>query len=344
MGFEIRQGDVLKRLAEMPEASVHCCVTSPPYWRLRDYDTAVWEGGSADCDHIYNHGVQGSQGERASRTFTAQAVYRDVCRKCSAVRVDSQIGLEKTPEEYIAKMIHVFAGVRRVLREDGTLWINIGDSYNNREGQRVQNGGIRNDVAGWKQSTNTGSTNVGSRHDPKLKPKDLVGIPWMLAFALRADGWYLRSEIIWHKPNPMPESVKDRPTKAHEQIFLLSKSEKYYYDWEAIQEKASEDTHARYAIAKSLEHMRDRTPAGWHQGSRPATPQGILDKENAVDAKIPKQDQVGNRRYTGFNARWDAKESARRDGVNPKCAEPGSGIKMNSSFSGRREGCRRESE
>lgn len=144
-----------------------------------------------------------------------------------------QLGLERTPDEYIAAMVEVFALVRECLADDGTLWLNIGDSYNAHPGQRKET-----DKAGEKQTTVRGSTAAPSRSIDGLKSKDLIGIPWMLAFALRADGWYLRQDIIWHKPNPMPESVRDRCTKAHEYLFLLSKSARYYFDSEAISEEA----------------------------------------------------------------------------------------------------------
>jgi site-specific DNA-methyltransferase (adenine-specific) len=157
-----------------------------------------------------------------------------VCLDCGACRIDKQLGLERTPEEYVATMVGVFREVRRVLREDGTLWLNLGDSYNAHPGQRKTT-----DLVGQKQETNKGSNSVGSRHVPTMKPKDLVGIPWLVAFALRADGWYLRQDIIWSKPNPMPESVTDRCTKAHDYVFLLSKSATYHYDAEAIKEKAA---------------------------------------------------------------------------------------------------------
>lgn len=174
----ILQGDCVEKLNTLASESVHCCVTSPPYWGLRDY------------------GVAG------------------------------QIGLEKSPEEYVAKMVEVFREVRRVLRGDGTLWLNLGDSY----ATNVHTGD-------WGLSANDTPRNTpGPRIPPGLKPKDLCGIPWRVAFALQADGWYLRSDIIWHKPNPMPESVTDRPTKAHEYLFLLAKSERYFYDSEAIAE------------------------------------------------------------------------------------------------------------
>lgn len=234
MTWEIRQGDALTVLRTLPEASVNCCITSPPYWGLRDYGTGKWQGGDANCDHKQNHGIQGKTGQRADRTFTAEAVYRETCRKCGALRIDQQIGLERTPAEYIRKMVRVFRGVRRVLREDATLWLNIGDSY-----AAGGNGG-HNKGEYFHGHTKRGGDFSGIPKKPPvgLKPKDLVGMPWRLAFALQKDGWYLRSEIIWHKLNPMPESVTDRPTKAHEYIFLLAKSERYYYDAEAVKEPA----------------------------------------------------------------------------------------------------------
>ncbi len=178
-------GDVIEQLKNIPDQVVNTCVTSPPYWGLRDY------------------GVPG------------------------------QIGLEATPEEYVNKLVKVFREVKRVLRDDGTLWLNLGDSYNNyRPGavSQTKQSIANNNGAVVKSSPKRNKKQSG------LKEKDLVGTPWMVAFALRADGWYLRQDIIWHKPNPMPESVKDRCTKSHEYIFLLSKSAKYYYDYEVIKE------------------------------------------------------------------------------------------------------------
>jgi len=177
-------GDALTVLSEMEDQSVNCCVTSPPYFGLRDY------------------------GE------------------------DGQLGLERTPEEYVANLVAVFREVRRVLRDDGTLWLNLGDSY--ATGTTSDRTPTQTGKHGYWQNPA-----VNKRIDARsigLKPKDLVGIPWRVAFALQADGWYLRSDIIWAKPNPMPESVTDRPTKAHEYVFLMSKSQQYYYDAEAIKE------------------------------------------------------------------------------------------------------------
>ena len=182
--WRILQGDVLEQLKTLPDESVHCCVTSPPYWGLRDY------------------GVPG------------------------------QLGLEKTPEEYIARMVGIFSEVKRVLRDDGTLWLNMGDSYNAYNGNR----GTESQYAGKRNAMEPHFPSGHGLMAKGLKPKDLVGIPWMLAFALRADGWYLRSDIIWSKPNPMPESVSDRPTKSHEYLFLLAKSADYFFDQEAVKE------------------------------------------------------------------------------------------------------------
>lgn len=187
----IIHGDCLEVLKTLDGNSIDCCVTSPPYWGLRDY------------------GVEG------------------------------QLGLENTPEEYIEKLVSVFREVKRVLKREGTLWLNLGDSYS---GSMKGIGSDGTAYAGKKQVTNRGSVGIYHEKPPStnaigLKPKNLIGIPWHVAFALQADGWYLRSDIIWHKPNPMPESVRDRPTKAHEYIFLMSKSSRYYYDQDSVREK-----------------------------------------------------------------------------------------------------------
>lgn len=213
---------------------VQTCVTSPPYFGLRDYQTAKWVGGDESCDHVERHSVHG--GERADRDQTSQIFqYKDVCGKCGATREDKQLGLEETPEQYIENMVDVFRHVRDILADDGTIWVNIGDSYSRQGGSK--SGLSRH----WDGREKTPESMHGTRQakDIGLKPKDLIGIPWMLAFALRADGWYLRQDIIWSKPNPMPESVRDRCTKAHEYVFLLSKSEKYFFDYDAIKEPAT---------------------------------------------------------------------------------------------------------
>ncbi len=275
MTWEIREGDVLDRLREMPDGSINTCITSPPYWGLRDYGTASWVGGDVECDHVGRRGRQGTTGERADRTHSQQEIYKETCGRCGATRVDKQLGLEPTPEEFISKMVEVFREVKRVLRDDATCWINMGDSYLSQQGKGF-NGQKRLD---------DDSRNNPVKRPSNIKPKDLAGMPWTLALALRDDGaaspdamrmldklrealladfgdwdsvpaqtrdligeidrewedahkggWFLRSDIIWHKPNPMPESCTDRPTKSHEYIFLLSKRGKYYYDADAIRE------------------------------------------------------------------------------------------------------------
>jgi site-specific DNA-methyltransferase (adenine-specific) len=188
--YQILQGDCLASLKMLPSESVNCCVTSPPYFGLRDYG----------CD--------------------------------------GQIGHEETPEAFVGKLVEIFREVKRVLKDDGTCWVNIGDSYFNKQNNN------RNNLSGslGGNSVRAGGEYKTQKRSPgetNCKEKDLIGIPWMLAFALRADGWYLRQDIIWHKPNPMPESVTDRCTKAHEYIFLLSKSKQYYFDHIAMQEEAT---------------------------------------------------------------------------------------------------------
>ena len=182
MGIKILHGSCLDRLKDLEDQSINTCITSPPYWGLRDYN-----------------------GE------------------------SEQLGLEETPEEFVENLVNVFREVKRVLRDDGTVWLNLGDSYSSGGRTTTTNQTLR------------GNKDYGvTRPKPSegIKPKDLIGIPWRVAFALQADGWYLRQDIIWHKPNPMPESVRDRCTKAHEYIFLLSKNAKYYFDNEAIKEDA----------------------------------------------------------------------------------------------------------
>lgn len=243
---QIINGDCLEVLKEFPDNSINCCITSPPYYGLRDYGTGEWVGGDPNCPHrrlskqsdktITGHAQEELVGN------VGDAIYKTVCKLCGAVRVDKQIGLEETPEEYIDKLVKVFHEVKRCLKDDGTLWVNIGDSYWGSGSRGFDFTGKfteKSEVqAGSKGTVNLSNVPklVGNYND--IKNKDLVGIPWMLAFALRKDGWYLRQEIIWHKPNPMPESVKDRCTRSHESIFLLSKKPHYYFDYEAIQEES----------------------------------------------------------------------------------------------------------
>jgi DNA modification methylase len=242
--LQILTGDCRDILPTLSAQSVQCCVTSPPYWGLRDYGTAEWEGGSIWCEHrkaidpIFAVSTSTLDGGKKT-TGHLQEGYKDECPRCGARRIDQQLGLEATPAEYIANMVAVFREVKRVLRDDGTLWLNVGDSYCANQG---------NGFVAFKDGERSAETMIKMKErkaaaaSPKLnsglKPKDLCMMPARLAMALQADGWYLRSEIVWHKPNPMPESVTDRPTKAHEMIYLLAKQERYFYDAEAIREIA----------------------------------------------------------------------------------------------------------
>jgi len=245
-------GDALKLLKEMPDKSVNMCVTSPPYYGLREYG------------------------------------------------MDGQIGLESTPEEYVEKLVSVFQEVRRVLRNDGTLWLNLGDSY----AHSLRQSGP--DHAGKLANASKGQIKQGFKPLPMgFKEKDLVGIPWRVAFALQADGWWLRQDIIWSKPNPMPESVTDRCTKSHEYIFLLSKSAHYYYDAEAIKESASWNTHERQARAK-IENKTNPT-----------------DKINGIRPHVPSNWDTSK----GDGGHGNFHKDGRR-----KLGDPGSGIKNNASF------------
>jgi DNA modification methylase len=218
----------------LPDKSVQCVVTSPPYWGLRDYGTATWEGGSAECDHVYDRtlGMRSSTLGGGKANQPAGSVYRE-CPRCGARRIDAQIGLESTPAAYVAHIVAVMRECWRVLKDDGVMWLNLGDSY--AQGGAEQS--FRNATnENWSGGSDAKKPRYKLERNHGLKPKDLCGIPWRVAFALQDDGWYLRSDIIWHKPNPMPESVTDRPTKAHEYVFLLTKKARYYYDAEAIKE------------------------------------------------------------------------------------------------------------
>ena len=241
LGYEeggvICTGDALEILPTLDAESVQTVVTSPPYYGLRDYGTATWDGGDPECDHIApkkgGTGVSSALQLGVKRVdFESGGQYRNICAKCGATGTDSQIGLEATPEAYIEKLVAVFREVRRVLRGDGTLWLNLGDSY-----AHEYPSGPQGKTGQRSDRRFTASASGGTGHG--LKPKDLIGIPWRVAFALQADGWWLRQDIIWAKPNPIPESVTDRCTKSHEYIFLLTKSARYFYDTEAISEAST---------------------------------------------------------------------------------------------------------
>lgn len=269
---QILQGNALTVLRELDGETIDTCVTSPPYYGLRDYGTSRWTGGIADCDHTvkeirtglglaYSPASERGGGHKVKTIPKIQATH--ICPKCGAIRIDEQIGLEETPEEYISRLVEVFREVRRVLKSDGTLWVNIADSYS---GSGKGSGGLGQ--LSEKQRSNTGAYFTVGKPLPKTttscKPKDLIGIPWLLALALRADGWYLRSDIIWDKSgNVFPESVKDRCTKSHEYIFMLAKSRSYYFDADAIKEPVAETSLAR---AKYGWHGKGSDGAGNYAG------------------------------------------------------------------------------
>ena len=237
-------GDCRETLKNLTNSSVRTCVTSPPYYGLRDYGTATWIGGDPNCNHRRDSKVKPENCNTGHKNHdemygVGDAIYKTVCPKCGAIRQDSQLGLEETPEEYIESLVDVFRSVRDVLTDDGTLWVNLGDSYYNYRPGKGQSY-PKQSVSKTKQDLPDECNKRGNKLDG-LKEKDLIGIPWMFAFAMRKDGWYLRQDIIWHKPNPMPESVKDRCTKSHEYIFLFSKNRKYFYDNESIKEPVKQD-------------------------------------------------------------------------------------------------------
>lgn len=272
MACDINQchfGDCMDILTQIDPGSVQTCVTSPPYWRLRDYG------------------------------------------------VDGQIGLEETPEEFVDNLVQVFRLVRNALAKDGTLWMNLGDCYassgnGGHQGNKSRNfAGVRGRVGCQK--------GIPKRPAPGYKDKDLMGMPWRVALALQADGWYLRSDIIWHKPNPMPESVRDRPTKSHEYIFLLSKSKKYYYDADAIKEPTTyfgPDSGVGFDYADpSKKRSRHKTPAGWN--TRPGGHQGKAGRYPKGNAKTFRGGQYTN------NNKFDNHESSDRDSHGNKPNESG---------------------
>ena len=232
---QIIVGNCIDKLKELHSNSVSCVVTSPPYYGLRDYGTGTWVGGDPNCPHRrtskFSEKTITGHHQKELAGNVGDAIYKTVCPLCGAVRIDEQIGLEETPQEYIDRLVQVFRECKRVLTDDGTLWVNIGDSYCG----TASKGDYRDPK--YADGRNGQSVSVNYRVQG-CKQKDMIGIPWMLAFALRDDGWYLRQDIIWAKPNPMPESVKDRCTRSHEYIFLLSKSKTYSFDYEAIQEDA----------------------------------------------------------------------------------------------------------
>lgn len=303
----VHLGDCRETMRKMPGASVQCVVTSPPYLGLRHYKIppSVWGGDSA-CEHDWDDGANKYEGHRGKRGQVAQTKWQkqdthpnnakmDVkeatCTKCGAWL--GCLGLEPSPKQYVEHLVEVFREIRRVLRPDGVAWLNLGDSFAASGGSHA--GRDDNQVGvGAKAAHEAGQADAGRRIPPTgCKPKDLIGVPWMVAFALRDDGWYLRSEIIWAKANCLPESVTDRVTRSHEQIFMLTKEPRYYYDRHAILEPfadsslqrvtqpnfenqtggpkdygATGEGSANRSIRRSLENVRDNILGGGGRNKR----------------------------------------------------------------------------
>jgi DNA modification methylase len=340
----ILAGDCRTVMAAMEPESVQCVVTSPPYFGLRDYgiEPSVW-GGDAH-EHEWGESIvanaagyevgekarwnhrQNGRGEVQDRILEKDAVDVGWTRKdvkqgqfCSCGAWLGVLGLEPTVELHVAHMVEVFRGVRRVLRKDGTVWLNIGDSYAASPGQRKST-----DAAGPKQLTKRGSTEMGSHSEPGLKPKDRMMVPARVALALQADGWWLRDEIVWSKPNPMPSSVTDRTTPAHEMVYLLTRSARYFYDAEAIREPGTTERPELLTFGDERPDVgypgptpnrrRYKMPDGWDTGEGG---HGTVHRNGREKGAPPlKQAQIAansnpatERTMGGFNDRWDASEA-----------------------------------
>jgi DNA modification methylase len=317
--YEIKVGNCLHVLKGMPENSIHCAITSPPYWGLRDYGVPpeAW-GGDPTCPHVWGEMQRGKRTDILPEDQTTLKSRTSVNEKQNGANTNGGrfclncdawlgcYGLEPTPELYAEHTVLIFREVRRVLRKDGTLWLNIGDSY--AAGGR---GAGRNERQQMGEATAAARALGAKKAPPGYKNKDLIGIPWLVAGALRADGWYLRAGNVWWKKNPMPESTTDRTTAAHEFMFHFSKSESYYYDHEAIKEEIAASQRGR---------IRKNDPVGgksWKERGQhseggaittgpiveeePEAEQGNLDD----DPSAPKKQDGHGRRHKGFNKRWD---------------------------------------
>ncbi len=343
---KIYQGNALTVLKTFPSGIFNTIVTSPPYYGLRAYgtDPVIWDGDE-NCKHDFTDeikkGITGGKCvlEGAGKAMT-EARYipnskHGFCTKCGAWR--GELGSEPTPELYVKHIVDIFRETKRTLRDDGTLWVNLGDSYAGSGGAHTKdhaNPGLskaaeRNGFPHYKQDNGRGMDKIGNG----LKPKDLIGIPWMVAFALRADGWYLRMDNIWHKPNPMPESVTDRPTRAHEYFFLLSKSSRYYYDAKAIATPYKDKTYTTFGceskgngdgsgLVKSENWANDvpvrkpkqwKTPDGWDtsKGSH-----GSFHKKGREKGfKGYEHRGTGDKKITGHSGNYDSEGNLIGDGL-----------------------------
>lgn len=276
MSYDIHLGDCLESLRDMPSESVQMVVTSPPYWSLRDYgiEPSVW-GGDNSCSHDWGDDLPGKSAsphnfklerkndQRKDPSYMSLSSQGCFCSKCGAWL--GQLGLEPTPQLFVKHIVMIFQEVKRVLRDDGTIWVNFGDSFSS-------GGRSGSDYLGDAQKN---AQALGKKETPGLAPKNLIGIPWRVALALQDDGWYLRSDNIWYKPNAMPESVTDRPTKAHEYMFLLSKSERYYYDADAVRQPLKAKTYTTFntkARAKGNDPLGLVKSDNWHSSVKERKP------------------------------------------------------------------------
>lgn len=293
-------GDVRERLRDLPEKSVQCVVTSPPYYQLRDYGTASWDGGAAECDHrapsrfdyALNPGLgpTGVQTQASNAGSNGVAQYRDVCGKCGARRVDRQIGLEQTPAQFIETLVAVFREVRRVMRDDAVLFVNLGDSYagsgkgpsgSNGIGDQERRQGFVGAAAAFDNGRAPGSRGPSI---PGFRQKSLMLIPERFAIAMTDDGWICRSQIVWAKKSAMPESVRDRPTSAWEPIFMFVKQPRYYWDADAVRQPGTGSGKPKFGVgtkggpsfSESPRWQMSDAEAGanirnvWHLGPEPS--------------------------------------------------------------------------
>lgn len=283
--WKILQGNCLEVLRQLPDESVQTLVTSPPYYGLRDYggEDFIW-GGMPSCVHEWGEELPGSNrggsGTPTNKNNRGEGYGRDAprgafCQRTGCGAWNGSLGLEPTPDLFVHHLVLIFREARRVLRENGTAWINMGDSYNTSapgNSRPSEKSGLNGAHTSVSYNNRLQTKNEGQRVRTLYegaKNKDLLGVPWMMAFALRADGWYLRSEIIWAKPSPMPESVRDRPTKSHEHVFLLAKSESYFYDPDAIREESAEMSRPQSEKRRQMRMSRGvRAVSGEGQSSK----------------------------------------------------------------------------
>jgi DNA modification methylase len=304
--WEVRQGHVLDRLRELADDSVHCVVTSPPYWTVRDYkvEPQTW-GGDPRCrhewvgaEHLARGGfAHGGEQDRNERLKWSSAL----CSTCGAW--SGALGLEPSLDLYLANILEVFEEVRRVLRPDGTLWLNLGDAYNAFNGNRQTTSEYAGRDVEKGRPVLPGGWGLTER---TLKPKDLLGLPFRVVLMLQEVGWWFRSTVIWHKPNPAPESVRDRPTNAHEYLFLLSKRRRYYYDVVAGREPFADATHRR--LEQASFHSQEGGPKDGLNPNR-SQRRSLENLKRKQDAAAAAGAPATQRRMTGFNARWEQSEA-----------------------------------